>query len=172
MNIADILRELTLGEKASLCSGEGSWDTKDLSRLNIPSIHMTDGPCGVRNQKRGQSKADPATCFPAPCLLACSFDPELLAMVGSAIGEECRAIGVHLLLAPGVNLKRSPLGGRNFEYFSEDPLLAGMCAAGYIRGVQTQGVGAVLKHFALNNQENWLLSTTSTSMRVTGCSAQ
>lgn len=161
MIIADILRELTLGEKASLCSGEGSWDTKALSRLNIPSIHMTDGPCGVRNQKRGQSKADPATCFPAPCLLACSFDPELLAMVGSAIGEECRAIGVHLLLAPGVNLKRSPLGGRNFEYFSEDPLLTGMCAAGYIRGVQTQGVGAVLKHFALNNQENWRLVSNS-----------
>lgn len=121
---------------------------------------MTDGPCGVRNQKRGQSKADPATCFPAPCLLACSFDPELLAMVGSAIGEECRAIGVHLLLAPGVNLKRSPLGGRNFEYFSEDPLLAGMCAAVSSARPEPRSRSSS-QHFALNNQENWRLVSNS-----------
>lgn len=161
MTVEEALKELTIEEKAGLCSGEGSWDTKAVPRLGIPAFHMTDGPCGVRSMRRGQKDAAPATCFPAPALLACSFDPQLLFAVGRAIGAECRALGTQLLLAPGVNIKRSPLGGRNFEYFSEDPLLAGLCAAGFIRGVQSQGVGTALKHFALNNQENWRLVSDS-----------
>lgn len=161
MTVEEALQELTIEEKAGLCSGEGSWDTKAVPRLGIPAFHMTDGPCGVRNMRKGQKDAAPATCFPAPALLACSFDPQLLFAVGRALGAECRALGTQLLLAPGVNIKRSPLGGRNFEYYSEDPLLAGLCAAGFICGVQSQGVSAALKHFALNNQENWRLVSDS-----------
>lgn len=161
MDIKNIKKSLSLEEKAALCSGEGSWSTKAFLQKGIPAIIMTDGPCGVRRQKPDKKGTFPATCFPAPCLTASSFDTGLLYEIGQVMGQECRALGVSLLLAPGINLKRSPLGGRNFEYYSEDPFLSGMLAAAFIQGVQSVGVGAVVKHFALNNQENWRLVSDS-----------
>lgn len=161
MDVISMRKSLSLEEKAALCSGEGSWSSKAFPKRKIPAITMTDGPCGVRRQPEGGGEAAPATCFPAPCLTACSFDTKLLYEIGRAMGQECRALGVSLLLAPGINLKRSPLGGRNFEYFSEDPLLSGTLAAAFIRGVQSTGVGAAVKHFAMNHQENWRLVSNS-----------
>ncbi len=151
--------ELTLQEKAALCSGSGFWHTRALERVGIPSIMVTDGPHGLRKQSSAQTDhvgvggSDPATCFPPAVTLASTWDVALAAEVGAAIGREARATGVGVVLGPGVNLKRSPLCGRNFEYFSEDPLLAGEMGAAWVRGVQSQGVGASLKHFAVNNQE-------------------
>ncbi|WP_229776853.1 glycoside hydrolase family 3 C-terminal domain-containing protein [Alicyclobacillus cellulosilyticus] len=151
---------MTLEEKAGLCSGLDFWRTKPVERLGIPSILMTDGPHGLRKQREGGGLMDsvPATCFPSGAALACSWDRELLQEVGKAIGEECQAEGVSILLGPAVNIKRSPLCGRNFEYFSEDPLLASELALSHIRGVQSQGVGTSIKHFAANNQEHRRLS--------------
>ena len=113
MDIENIKKSLSLEEKAALCSGEGSWSTKAFLQKGIPAIIMTDGPCGVRRQKPDKKGTFPATCFPAPCLTASSFDTGLLYEIGQVMGRECRALGVSLLLAPGINLKRSPLGGRN-----------------------------------------------------------
>ncbi len=149
---------MTLAEKASMCSGEDYWHLKAIDRLRLPSIMVTDGPHGLRKQAKsadhlGISDSVPATCFPTASLTACSFDRELLGEIGRAIAEECRQENVAVLLGPGVNIKRSPLCGRNFEYFSEDPLLAGELAAAFINGVQSQNVGTSLKHFAANNQE-------------------
>ncbi|MFH1766090.1 MAG: glycoside hydrolase family 3 protein [Gemmatimonadota bacterium] len=151
------LRELTLAEKTSLLTGKNSWETVDIPRLGIPSVWMTDGPAGLIKRiaaEDGTERSVPATTFPSAGALAATWNPELIEMVGEVIGEEAAHNGVSLLLAPGLNLKRHPLGGRNFEYYSEDPLLSGKIAAAFVRGVQSRGVGATLKHFAVNNQEH------------------
>lgn len=146
---------MTLGEKASLCSGLGLWHTKPIERLGILSIMMTDGPHGLRKLENGDfRKSVPATCFPTAVTLASSWDRKLVEKVGSAIGQECEAEGVSILLGPGVNIKRSPLCGRNFEYYSEDPFLSSEMALHFIKGVQSQGVGTSMKHFCVNNQEH------------------
>lgn len=162
-----LVSEMTLEEKASLCSGEDFWRLKSVPRVGITeNIMMTDGPHGLRKQVDGADPLGicdsyPATCFPAECATACSFDRELLNRIGAAIGEECRADDVSVILGPGANIKRSPLCGRNFEYFSEDPLLAGELAAAYINGVQSESVGTSLKHYAANNQEKLRMTVES-----------
>ncbi len=154
----DLVLQMTLEEKAGLCSGRDCWTTKPIRRLGLDSITMMDGPHGLRKQigegdNLGIGDSLPSVCFPTASALACSFDRELLYQVGKAIGEECLQEKVAMILGPGVNQKRSPLCGRNFEYFSEDPLLSGELAVSMINGVQSTGVGASLKHFAVNNQE-------------------
>ena len=149
---------MKLEEKAALLSGKGEWQTWDFERLGIPSMYCSDGPNGVRRQAGagdhlGLNPSLPATCFPTAATVANSWDPELGEEIGRALGEEARVQGVHVLLGPGLNIKRSPLCGRNFEYFSEDPYLAGKMAAGYVRGIQSRGVYACPKHFAVNSQE-------------------
>jgi beta-glucosidase len=156
--IKELISKMTIEEKASLCSGETYWTTKPVERLGIPSIMVSDGPHGLRKQggqadNLGIYDSIPATCFPTACALASSWNVELLGKVGKAIGEECQAENVHILLGPGVNIKRSPLCGRNFEYFSEDPMLSGELGAAFVNGVQSQGIGTSLKHFTANNQE-------------------
>ncbi|MFL1673340.1 beta-glucosidase family protein [Paenibacillus dendritiformis] len=154
--VKDIMKRMTLEEKASLCSGLNMWQTKAVERVGIPSIVMTDGPHGLRKQANPadmSSKTVPATCFPSGAGLASSWDRELIEEVGAALGEECQAEDVQILLGPAVNIKRSPLCGRNFEYFSEDPYLSSEMGAHHVRGVQGQGVGTSVKHFAVNNQE-------------------
>jgi len=153
-----LIDKLTLEEKASLVSGASFWNTRAVEHAGIPAMTLTDGPHGVRLQMAGAdhlgiNDSHPATAFPTAAALGSSWDPQLLEQVGQALGEESRALGVDVLLGPGVNIKRSPLCGRNFEYFSEDPLLAGALGAAWVNGVQSQGVGASLKHFAANNQE-------------------
>ncbi|MBT8060668.1 MAG: glycosyl hydrolase, partial [Gammaproteobacteria bacterium] len=152
-----LLSSLTLEEKASLTSGRDAWSTQPIERLEIPYIWVADGPHGLRRAPStdtwGYGDQAPATCFPTASALSASWDLDLVHRVGQALGDEAQALGVNVLLGPGVNIKRSPLGGRNFEYFSEDPLLAGELAAAYIRGVQSRGVGTSLKHYAANNQE-------------------
>lgn len=152
------LKQLTLDEKASLCSGHNMWRTKAIERLDIPAITFADGPNGLRKQpgegdNLGLTISLPSTCFPSASTMANAWDPDLLYEIGVALGKEGRAAGVDVLLGPGINIKRNPLCGRNFEYFSEDPLLTGTLAVAFIQGVQSQGVGASLKHFAVNNQE-------------------
>ncbi|KAA0108539.1 beta-glucosidase [Mycolicibacterium sp. P9-22] len=148
----------SLKEQAALGSGATFWTTKAVG--DVPSILLTDGPHGVRKQAGssadhlGLGESEPATCFPPAVGLSQTWDPALVERVGAALGAECRALGVHVLLGPGVNLKRDPRCGRNFEYFSEDPLIAGVLGAAWVRGVQSQGVGASLKHFAVNNAED------------------
>lgn len=150
--------DLTLDEKASLTSGADFWTTKPVERLGVPSIMMTDGPHGLRKQAGssdhlGLSASIPATCFPPAVGLSASFDPELAERVGAALGVESAIEDVAVILGPGINIKRSPLCGRNFEYMSEDPIVSGAMGAGLVRGIQSQGVGASVKHFAVNNQE-------------------
>lgn len=156
-DVHHIMKQLTLDEKITLLSGFSFWQTPAIDRLGIPSLFITDGPHGVRKQKQSAGVAldqtEPATCFPTAAALASSWDRDLLNKVGTAIGIEARAKQVSVLLGPGVNIKRSPLGGRNFEYYSEDPLLSSQMAASFIQGVQSQGVGTSIKHFAANNQE-------------------
>ncbi|MEW9052879.1 MAG: glycoside hydrolase family 3 C-terminal domain-containing protein [Neobacillus sp.] len=164
INIKQLITQMTLEEKASLCSGIDFWRTKGIERLGIPSIMVTDGPHGLRKQQEGGdhlglSDSVPATCFPAAASLASTWNKELVQKVGVALGEECQAENVGVLLGPGANIKRSPLCGRNFEYFSEDPFLSSEMAASHINGVQSQGVGTSLKHFAANNQEHRRMST-------------
>ena len=149
---------MKLEEKAALLSGKGEWQTWDFARLGIPSMYCSDGPHGIRKQAGagdhlGLNPSLPATCFPTAATVANSWDPELGEEIGKALGEEASVQGVHVVLGPGLNIKRSPLCGRNFEYFSEDPYLAGKMAAGYVRGIQSQGVYACPKHFAVNSQE-------------------
>lgn len=155
--INQIVSELTLEEKASLCSGRDDWSTQPIERLNIPWIWLADGPHGLRRapatNKPGYGDQLPATCFPTASALAATWDLDLLYKVGQAIGEECQAQDVNVLLGPGVNIKRSVLAGRNFEFFSEDPILSGELGASFINGVQSQGVGTSLKHFTANNVE-------------------
>jgi len=149
---------LTLLEKAALLTGKTVWETHDLPRLGVRSLWLADGPHGVRKQlgaadHLGIAASQEATCFPTAAAVANTWDVELAERVGSALGAEAAAQDVDVLLGPGLNIKRSPLGGRNFEYFSEDPLLAGRMAAGYVRGIQSHGVAACPKHFAVNSQE-------------------
>ncbi|MDR0813425.1 MAG: glycoside hydrolase family 3 C-terminal domain-containing protein [Oscillospiraceae bacterium] len=155
-----IVSEMTLAEKASLCSGADTWHTQGLARLDFPSIMVADGPHGLRKQigrtdNMGVNISAPATCFPPAATTANSFDRGLLREIGQAIGEEALAEQVSVVLGPGVNIKRSPLCGRNFEYFSEDPFLAGELAVSIIDGIQSQGIGVSLKHFAANSQERF-----------------
>lgn len=156
-DIENIIAQLTLEEKAGLCSGADLWHTKEVARLGIPSVMMADGPHGLRKQADedalGLHKSVPATCFPTASALACSWDRDLLQKIGAALGEECQCQHVSILLGPGCNIKRSPLCGRNFEYYSEDPYLSSELAGCFITGVQSRGVGTSLKHFAVNNQE-------------------
>lgn len=155
-NIKAIISQMTTEEKASLCSGLNMWQTKAVERVGIPSIVMTDGPHGLRKQANPgdmSSKSVPATCFPSGAALASSWDRDLIQEVGRALGEECQTEDVQIILGPAVNIKRSPLCGRNFEYFSEDPFLASEMGAHHVMGVQEQGVGTSVKHFAANNQE-------------------
>ena len=152
-DILSLVRQMTLEEKASLLSGLDNWHTKPLERLGIPSLLMTDGPHGLRLNATPTGVPAPATCFPTAVGLASSWNTRLLEKIGQAIGDECRTHDVGVLLGPAINIKRSPLCGRNFEYYSEDPFLAGSLAASFVQGVQSRGVGACLKHFALNNME-------------------
>lgn len=158
MTAGDRLQDLSLDEKASLTSGASFWTTEPIERAAIPAILLTDGPHGVRKQRTGGDHLGlgdsvPATCFPPAVALGSSWDAELVRRVGEALGAEAQAEGVGVLLGPGINIKRSPLCGRNFEYYSEDPLIAGVLGSAWVAGVQSRGVGASLKHFAVNNQE-------------------
>lgn len=157
-DIKDLINQITLKEKASLCSGQDFWTLKEIERLGIPSIMVTDGPHGLRKQEGdtgeiGLTDSVPATCFPTASALAATWNRELIFAVGQALAEECKEEQVSVILGPGANIKRSPLCGRNFEYFSEDPYLSGEIAKSHINGVQSQGVGTSLKHYAVNNQE-------------------
>ena len=153
--------KLSLEEKAALLEGQDSWKTLEIPQKGLRPLYMTDGPLGVRKKDfsrgsmLGMNQTVPSTAFPAPAALANSWDEELTEKVASAIGRECRAMGVDILLAPALNIKRDPRCGRNFEYFSEDPLLTGKLAAAFCRGVEGQGAAACLKHFAMNNSENY-----------------
>mgnify|MGYP000850977120 FL=1 len=158
MKIKAIIKQLTLEEKASLCSGENVWETKAIERIKIPSIMMADGPHGLRKQydksdNLGINSSIPATCFPTAATTACSFSKTLIFEMGQALANECINNDVDVILGPGVNIKRSPLCGRNFEYFSEDPYLSGELGKAFVLGVQSKGVGVSVKHFAGNNQE-------------------
>ena len=159
MDIEKLLKEMTVEEKAALVSGTDFMYTNPIPRLDIPSLCMSDGPHGLRKQtdsgEGGVSMAEQATAFPTAAATASSWDPDVTRRMGEAIAKEARHYGVHTLLGPGVNIKRNPLCGRNFEYFSEDPLLAGVMAAAETEGVQSQGVGVCMKHFAMNNSENY-----------------
>ncbi|MDF2842897.1 MAG: bglX [Herbinix sp.] len=154
----ELVAQMTLEEKAGLCSGQDCWHTKPIERLGIDAIMMSDGPHGLRKQVNatdnlGIGASVPAVCYPTASALACSFDRELVHEVGKAMGEACVQEQVSVILGPGVNQKRSPLCGRNFEYFSEDPFLSGELAASMIQGIQSTGTSTSLKHFAVNNQE-------------------
>lgn len=155
--ITQLISELTIEEKVALCSGRDDWSTKPIDRLDIPWIWVSDGPHGLRRapatNKPGYGDQLPATCFPTASALAATWDVDLIYKVGQTLGEESQAQDVNVLLGPGVNIKRSVLGGRNFEYFSEDPILSGEMGAAFINGVQSQGVGTSLKHFTANNVE-------------------
>ncbi len=158
MKHKDIIDRMTLEEKAALLGGKGEWQTWDIPRLHIPEMYLSDGPSGVRRQAGagdhlGLNPSLPATCVPSAATVASSWDVELAEQIGRTLGEEALVEDVQILLGPGMNMKRSPLCGRNFEYYSEDPILAGRIAAGYIKGVQSQGVRACAKHFAVNSQE-------------------
>lgn len=166
MNIDYLLSQMTLEEKAGLCSGRDFWHTKAVERLGIPSVMMCDGPHGLRKQKGegdhlGINESIQTVCYPSASALASSFDRQILRQIGKALGQECQAENVALLLGPGINIKRSPLCGRNFEYFSEDPYLTGELASAYVSSLQEQGISACVKHFAANNQETRRQSGTS-----------
>ena len=167
MKHIDKIRRLTLEQKCALLSGAGTFCTRALPGQKIPSLWLSDGPSGVRKQEGasdhlGLNPSAPATCFPTAVTLAGSWDPDLLEEVGRAMGQEAAAQGVDVLLAPGLNIKRSPLCGRNFEYYSEDPILAGKLAAAMIRGIQAGGAAACPKHFAVNSQETRRMVSDST----------
>lgn len=160
---SDKLGLLTVEEKVSLLGGSDLWHTQAIERLGIPSIMLSDGPHGMRVQYAegdhlGAEGSEPATCFPPAVALASSWNVELVARTAAALADEARASGVDVLLGPGINMKRTPLCGRNFEYYSEDPVLTGMLAAAFVGGVQSKGVGTALKHFAANNQETERMS--------------
>ncbi|WP_117149053.1 beta-glucosidase [Paraliobacillus zengyii] len=162
-DVNKIIDQMTLEEKVGMCSGLDFWYLKGIERLGVPSIMVTDGPHGLRKQAEdadhlGLSSSVPATCFPSAVGLASSWDRKLVEKVGIALGEEAQTENVGVLLGPGANIKRSPLCGRNFEYFSEDPYISSEMAASHIRGVQSQGVGTSLKHFVANNQEHRRMS--------------
>ncbi|MBN1668291.1 MAG: glycoside hydrolase family 3 C-terminal domain-containing protein [Anaerolineales bacterium] len=153
--IDEIINQMSLAEKAALCTGASNWSTVPVERLGVPALVVSDGPHGVRrvvDDTLGAS-SQPATCFPTASSLAATWNRDLIKEMGRALAEECIALGVDVILGPGANMKRTPLCGRNFEYFSEDPYLAGELAAAFINAVQSQGVGTSLKHYAANNQE-------------------
>ncbi len=161
--IGKIISEMTLEEKAGLCSGEDFWHTKGIERLGIPQMMVSDGPHGLRKQDMeadhlGVNDSIKAVCFPAGCGAATSFNRDLIYEMGRILGSECVSEGVGVLLGPAVNIKRSPLCGRNFEYYSEDPYLASEIASSHINGVQSRGVGTSIKHFAANSQETRRMS--------------
>ena len=161
-SVNSLVSKMTLSEKTSLLSGADKWRTKAIPRVGLAAVTVSDGPHGLRKEVIDPVKGLTtvrSTCFPTACATACSFDRALLRRVGVALAEECRAENVDVLLGPGLNCKRSPLCGRNFEYFSEDPVVSGDLAAAYIEGVQSLGVGTSMKHFALNNQEYRRLTT-------------
>src|SRR5690349_2038071 len=158
LDIDRLLAELTLPEKASLTSGSSFWYTTPVERLGIPKIMVSDGPHGLRAQPGegdhvGLGGSVPATCFPTASAIASAWNPDLLRRIGQALAQEARAINLSVILGPGVNMKRSPLCRRNFEYLSEDPFLAGELAVGIVDGIQSRGVGTSVKHYAANNQE-------------------
>lgn len=164
MDVMAVLKGMTLEEKAGMVNGLDFWHLKGVERLGVPSVMVTDGPHGLRKQvgdadHLGINESCPATAFPTAAGLACSFDRELIGEVGRALGDLCQQEDVAVILGPGANIKRSPLCGRNFEYFSEDPFLTGEMAAAHIQGVQSRNVGTSLKHFAMNNQEHRRMST-------------
>ncbi|MHB8129745.1 MAG: glycoside hydrolase family 3 C-terminal domain-containing protein [Mobilitalea sp.] len=166
IDIKKLIKELTLEEKAGLCSGADFWHTKAVERLDLPDVMVSDGPHGLRKQdmldkQLGLGASIKAVCFPTASALACSFDIELLNTLGCALGDECQAEEVSTLLGPAVNMKRSPLCGRNFEYLSEDPYLAGELASSYVNGVQSKNIGTSVKHYAANNQETRRMSISS-----------
>ena len=157
-NLKELVSQMTLEEKAGMCSGLDFWHLKSVDRLDIPSVMVSDGPHGLRKQDDkadhlGINESIRAVCFPPAVLSACSFDRDLLRELGDTVGKEAQATDVSVVLGPAVNIKRSPLCGRNFEYYSEDPYLAGESAAAFIDGVQSHHVGTSIKHFAANNQE-------------------
>ncbi|MEG0229901.1 MAG: glycoside hydrolase family 3 N-terminal domain-containing protein, partial [Oscillospiraceae bacterium] len=161
MDILKLVEDMKIDEKCSLLSGLDFWQTKAVERLQIPQIMVSDGPHGLRTQKIDENSkliTLEATCFPSASALGCSWDTDLCYEVGKAMGEEALDFGVSIILGPGVNIKRSPLCGRNFEYYSEDPVLTGEMAAGLINGIQSIGIGTCIKHFAVNNQEYRRLS--------------
>lgn len=166
MDIKELISKMTLEEKAGLCSGLDFWHTKPVERLGVPSVMVSDGPHGLRKQDTagdhlGINDSIKAVCMPAACATAASFDRDLIAHMGEAIGDSCQHEELAVVLGPAVNIKRSPLCGRNFEYFSEDPYLAGEMSASYINGVQSRNVGTSIKHFAANNQEHRRMSSSS-----------
>lgn len=158
MKHADIVNKMSLEQKAAFVSGFDYWHLEEAPELGLPKIMVTDGPHGLRKQNPngdsvGLGNSYPATCFPTAATSSCSWDEELLRKEGEALGEECLQEEVSVILGPGTNIKRAPVCGRNFEYFSEDPYLAGKCSANIINGVQSKGIGTSLKHFACNSQE-------------------
>ena len=166
MDIKALVSQMTLEEKCGLLSGLDFWHTKPVDRLGVPSVMVSDGPHGLRKQDMeadhlGMNESIKAVCMPAACATAASFDKEQIRVMGEAIGTSCQHEGLSVLLGPAVNIKRSPLCGRNFEYFSEDPYLAGEMAASFINGVQSKNVGTSIKHFAANNQEHRRMSSSS-----------
>ena len=165
-DVKAIVKQMTLEEKAGMCSGEDFWHLKSVERLGIPSVMVSDGPHGLRKQDQeadhlGANDSIKAVCFPTACATACSFDRDLLYKLGETLGEECQAQDLSVILGPAVNIKRSPLCGRNFEYFSEDPYLASEMAGAHIKGVQSKNIGTSIKHFAANNQEYRRMSCSS-----------
>ncbi|MCR5684736.1 MAG: glycoside hydrolase family 3 C-terminal domain-containing protein [Lachnospiraceae bacterium] len=165
MEIKKIIEQLTLEEKAALVGGADAWNTAKVERLGIPSVRVSDGPHGLRktldDSSLGIDGTVKAVCFPTGSGLAATWNREALERLGGILGRECRAEGVNVILGPAVNIKRSPLCGRNFEYFSEDPYLAGQLGSAYVKGVQAEGVGVSLKHFAANNQEKRRMTVSS-----------
>ena len=165
-DVKAIVKQMTLEEKAGMCSGKDFWHLKSVERLGIPEVMVSDGPHGLRKQDKeadhlGANESIKAVCFPTACATACSFDRELLETLGETLGDECQAENLSVILGPAVNIKRSPLCGRNFEYFSEDPYLASQMAAAHIKGVQSKNVGTSIKHLAANNQEHRRMSCSS-----------
>ncbi len=166
MDVKKVISQMTLEEKAGLCSGRNFWFTKDVERLNVQGIMLSDGPHGLRKQAAGGdhlgvSGSVEAICFPTASAIAASFDRDLIREMGTALGDECQAEEVGIILGPGVNIKRSPLCGRNFEFLSEDPYLSTEMATEYIKGVQSKNIGTSLKHFLANNQEHRRMSSSS-----------
>ncbi len=166
MNVEQLIKSMTLEEKASLCSGLDFWHTQPIERLGIPAMMVSDGPHGLRKQADesdhlGINASIEAVCFPTGCTVASSYDRKLIHEMGTILGNECQAEGIGVILGPAMNIKRSPLCGRNFEYFSEDPYLSSNMAAAQIKGIQSMNVGTSVKHFLANNQEHRRMTSDS-----------
>lgn len=164
--LMELIKQMTLEEKASLCSGADFWNTKSIQRLGLPSVTLSDGPHGLRKQENmadhlGMNESIKAVCFPAGCAVAASFSRETARLLGETLGEECQAEDIGIILGPAMNIKRSPLCGRNFEYYSEDPYVSSEMASAYVQGVQSRNVGTSPKHFMANNQEYHRMTSSS-----------